>query len=247
MVASTYKIALTSQELTQRLYEVTQKIDISSISNSIDSQSESDVASSKAVNDLKLEIESILTPEQLLSIIEQAPDYNNFSDSDKEKLNALRLEFRGTVLNITERDLIDVQDYTGREFILVIDDGTGNPVFQYYNVTLTEWINIERTITDRYEIPSAITGDNTLLTFDINNFNRYLLDITVTSSNDFHSFRFDVKHNDNDLYISQYNEVLSNGDLCTVTAELVGTVVSVIVNIPSPVPTSILGKLIDRY
>lgn len=246
MVAKTYKVLLTSEELSQRLYDVTQKVDISSISNSIDSQSQDDVASSKAVNDLKLAIEQELTPEELLAKIEQAPDYNNFSDADKEKLDSLRLEFRGTVLNTTERDLIDVQDYTGREYILVLDDGTGNPVFQYYNVGFTEWINIERTITDFYEI-NAVQGDNTLLSFDITNFKRYLLDITITSNSDLHSFRFDVKYNDGDLYISQYNEVLSSNDLGTITTELTGTTVDVVVNIPTVVPTVVIAKLIDRY
>lgn len=133
----TYKSRFNAAEIDKRLAGIANKIDISSITQTI-TDDPTLVPSSKAVYDSLENIGDRLNPNQVRDLVGAADDSNIYTDADKEKVTNINIDFRGSYDSYIARDGgIDESTLNGGEIVFMTVGG--RQFFQKWSDAAQEW------------------------------------------------------------------------------------------------------------
>jgi len=165
MLPTKYRSLFTGTEIDQILQSVRDKIDKSAITQDFSSGEADQVVSAAAVKALSEAFDNTFTPTGVKELLAQAPDSNIFTDDDKRKVDAINVQFKGTVVDIPSRDAIDTAQYTGGEVILVLRTAARTTEFQWWDGLTDSWEPVNAGVGD-IETVVLPTGTTVIAGYD---------------------------------------------------------------------------------
>lgn len=216
-----YRSIYTGQQIDELLTAIKFKVSSNAISNMFsdvgDPLNKEKISSAELCNILNERMSNIENPEFLKTIIDRIDDSNIFTDAHKDKLEGLSDKFKGVYTSKPVRDSeINTNTFIGGELCLLLNDGGGAQVFQYWDANTNHWKTantVHTNVSGSVTLPTI--GTVTFHTIDKSVYSTCELTVVGTKASSIHTSKILVTAIGSEIISCKYADLWNTNPLYT--------------------------------